>query len=939
MASEAEIDLIVDTAGTLPQLEQELRSIISRAEDGAPQVDINAGLDVVTAARVLAIDLEEAIRDVAATDPTIDVDANLDRVRALENLSTELEQVIDRVDREGVSGLTFSEIRARADAIGNLRNEINDVIRVAETNLDAVQVDVDVDEERLRQFRASLENLEGPSRRLGDSLGTLTRSLGLFTAGIAGLTVAGGSAINVLAGVAAAVEQIGPAAAVGASALLTVKLAAGTAQLALLGVEDAVKKAFDPNVKPDELEKALKGLAPEAREFVTVLQEMRGELTKVQQGVQNRAFAGLAETLRTLGTEVAPTVTAALNRTADSLNAMAQNAATAAVQISQQGVLGQALAGANTALETLEKTPARAVRAFGFLAAAASPALNRIALAVDDLSLKIQTRLQRAFESGALEDSIDQAVSTLAGLGRTLENFGGGLGNIFGGLTQDGAGLFATLEKVSQAFEDITATQGFQDALRTISQTASVLSTTLLTLVGKALAALEPAIVTLGPPLQQLASTLGDALGGVFEALGPVLEAVAGAIGKLIPVLTPVITLLGNLLSAILPALIPIFDAFGKVFEVIAPFVKAVADTISAFLTPILENLGPIVEALLIPFVTLYQTVFPALTAIIEKLQPAFERVGEALGRVTELAGPLLAKFIELAIQIIGQVLPSIQPLIDVLVFLAETALRGVAAVLEGFVIPAMEVLTKLLNGDVQGAIKQSHEIVSNFEIALGRIALAIRDKVVGAFTSMAVAVVSKAQEIRNGVVQWFTSLINDSVSKFRALPNQIVAAVGDLSARMFQIGSNAIQGLINGLTSKAGSLIAEAQSIANSITSTIEGITGLDIHSPSRRLRKTGQNAVAGLIKGMKDKIADLKLASLEVAEASISGLGKSLINPTAATLGELQGVERPVVTNRGTNVVNVFIGGQLVKQIVNDQFKALVNNRDRAFAQGIRI
>lgn len=926
MANQAEVDLVVNAAGALPDLERQLTHIIDALEAGADQIDVQASLGVAQAVDTMTAQLDQAIATVDRTDPTIDVDAALDLRQSLSNLREDVDIVVRDVNN-GVDPLSLSANLDLADSLRDITRDVEFIVQDVERSQE-IQLQVELDEERVRHFREQIDALEGSTRNLNLRGG---RALGLFGTALAGITVAGGQAVNALAAVAAAVEQVGPAAAVATSGILTVQLATNTLKLAMVGVSDAIQDAFDPKVKPEDLAKEIEGLAPEAQKFVQQLVSMRSQLQGIQQEVQNRVFAGLSTDLKSLGNTLGPIITPALNRTADSLNAMARGAAAAAVQMGQQGVLGQALTGANTALETLEKAPARAVKSFSFLAAASSPALNRIATAVDKVSLNIQNKLERAFKSGELEKAIDQAVATIGQLGRALGNFGSGFRNIINGISQNGQGLFDILEQVSQAFEDVTATKGFQQGLRALSDTARVVTATVLPLLSQALQALGPVLEALAKPVQLLVQSLGGALGKVIAALGPVLESLATAVGKLVPVFTPLIDLLGTLMSAILPILIPIFDALGEAFEAVAPFVKALADTIGGFLTPILESLGPIVTAFMTPFVTLYQTVFPKLTEILVELQPTFIQLGEALGKVLEAAAPVLQAFIDTSIAIVDRLLPPIQPLIDVLLFLAETALKGVAAVLTEFVVPALEVVTDLFNGDYQAAVIKSQDITQGFKEAVVQAFLELRNQINQALVSAMAGIQQFVQNLEVQFVLAVQAKVDEVVQKFRDLRDQAAQALADLPGRMFSIGVDIINGLTGGLLSKMGGLISTAQNIANSISSTIS--SALDIHSPSRVTRRLGREVSNGLIEGMKDRQKAVEGAASGIAKALSKAMG------VGAPAAQASRPVLPTLTGRGTSVVNVYIGNQLIRQIVNDQFKSLMQAQERTYAMGVRL
>ena len=67
----------------------------------------------------------------------------------------------------------------------------------------------------------------------------------------------------------------------------------------------------------------------------------------------------------------------------------------------------------------------------------------------------------------------------------------------------------------------------------------------------------------------------------------------------------------------------------------------------------------------------------------------------------------------------------------------------------------------------------------------------------------------------------------------------------------MPSIGANAVQGLINGINSKKEELRRAAAELASIVSGTTQ--TELDIHSPSRVMKKLGEFTNAGFIEGLK--------------------------------------------------------------------------------------
>lgn len=388
--------------------------------------------------------------------------------------------------------------------LDRLEDDLRQIVRIAEARAPRIDLDVDVD--------------RGSTRRVTAGLLSVTRGLtGLVSAGSAV-----GSIPPIMAAVAASVQTILPAAALATSAMTSMALVSGTLKLAFNGVEDAITAAFDPEAT-EEYAEALEKLAPEARDFVEELRGMRSQLRNVQQLVQQNFFRGFDDSLRDLAQNTSPALTRALDATSRSLNTMAREAASAASELGRRGILGQALDSATASLENLERVPAQATTAFGQLAAASGPAMERVTRAVQRAADRIAGRLAAAFESGDLERAIDDAVSAIAQLGRIGGNILSGLGNIIGGVTSKGQGLFFILEDLSEAFERLTESEEFQTILSELVLTAQTLVDNVLPLLERAFEALAPVIKEIGPPLRDFLDTLGEELKPVIDELAPVL--------------------------------------------------------------------------------------------------------------------------------------------------------------------------------------------------------------------------------------------------------------------------------------------------------------------------------------------------------------------------------------------------------------------------------
>lgn len=99
------------------------------------------------------------------------------------------------------------------------------------------------------------------------------------------------------------------------------------------------------------------------------------------------------------------------------------------------------------------------------------------------------------------------------------------------------------------------------------------------------------------------------------------------------------------------------------------------------------------------------------------------------------------------------------------------------------------------------------------------------------------------------------------------------------------QSGAMAGQGFANGLASKKGEIVAQAQSIASSVSSTVNH--ALDIHSPSRVAIKSAQYFDMGLIEGLNSLKPKVQRSAQEVSgtiHTSTSPLRGSVSNSTSS-------------------------------------------------------
>jgi phage-related protein len=913
VASEAEVDLVISTANALPQLERDLREIIDTAEADADAVELQALLDADESLSNLISDMDAVLRDAELAADPIAIQARLEQAESLDQLRDDLRTLIT----EAEFAASEIELEAQLDPdIAALDAEIAALVAELEASAPPIELEVDVD----RDGRAAAS-----AGRLGKALTAMTgplKGLGAVFGGFSAAT----SILPILAGTTAALNQLAPAAAVAVPALTSLVLVSGTLKLAMQGVGDAVKGAFDPDTKPEDLAKAMEGLAPSARAFVTELAGMKSQLKEIQQTVQENFFKGLDGALKVLGQRTLPIVAGALKETATTLNLMAHEAASAALELGNSGTLGKALEGANAGLSNLIPIPGLIVTALGQIGAAASPAFDRITTGATKAAEAVADKLSKAFESGGLEDAINVAVDSFVQLGRIIGNVFEGLGNVLKSFAQTGDGVFASLEKITQAFADVTATKGFQDALSALSTTMSTVLSAVLPLISQALQALGPVFQALAPPVQELVKALAAGLKPVIAALGPVLVSLAAAAGKLVPALTPIINLASKLLVAVLPALIPLFDALGMAIQAVTPFIEQLATNLAAQLVPLFTTLATqVLPQLLPPLVQLTTAIFPVLTKILVALAPSLVKLGEAFANILVALTPVLVELTNLTIKLGQELMPLLEPLISLVLRFVTGALGVLVAQLNGIVVPALRILVNLLKGDFSAAFEGAKTLVANVWAKITELTAIMVRAIADKLLSLVGLTTERVGQIRDRAVEGFQRMVDRAAEEVGKLPGRITSALGDLGNLLYSKGADVVRGFIDGLSSQLGRLRDVAGQIASAVTNPVGFL--LDMHSPSRVMREMGQNTIEGFRLGIRDGINDTVAQMRSIAAIAPVIAGQSNIGSLAVPQGASM-----------APTVQVFLGNQLLDQHVDTRIAASNQARDRLIINGGR-
>jgi phage-related protein len=137
-----------------------------------------------------------------------------------------------------------------------------------------------------------------------------------------------------------------------------------------------------------------------------------------------------------------------------------------------------------------------------------------------------------------------------------------------------------------------------------------------------------------------------------------------------------------------------------------------------------------------------------------------------------------------------------------------------------------------------------------------------------------------------NSALSRFASSVQQGIQRavtfFGQLPGRAVSALQGLNASLYTAGVNAIQGLYNGIVSKAGSVISYVSNLAGQVAGAFRRALG--IASPSKLFAEYGGNIVEGLIRGLESQEKGAVKSGDDLAKSVIQGAQTSLERASAS-------------------------------------------------------
>lgn len=395
-----------------------------------------------------------------------------------------------------------------------------------------------------------------------------------------------------------------------------------------------------------------------------------------------------------------------------------------------------------------------------------------------------------------------------------------------------------------------------------------------------------PSISAILPQIMSLWSSLSP-LQIIFSAIQPLLPQLMGMFGQLASVIGGT---LGTVLTSLLPTIMQlsalISQSLGSVLVAVLPAAVQMITMLGSTISQLLPILLPIITTIIQLAATLIGQLAPIITNLVSSILPPLVNIfGNILGAI----GPLVTMIAGILIPVIMALMPVVVTIFGVIANVITSAMQRIQGIIQ--------VVTGIISGNwaqVWEGIGNIFGGIWNTIVAVVSGALQIIGSVVMSGLGLVFGFVGDIlgnigrffSDTWSNILRGVGGFIDGFLGFFRDLPGKIMGFVSGAGTWLLSVGKNIIDGLINGITSMAGTV---ARAILNLVPEAIRGPieAALGIHSPSRVAMWWMEMIGAGFVKQapaeerriaavMGSLIPAPNLPSLVGAGAGVRGVGQ---------------------------------------------------------------
>lgn len=888
----AAVRVVPDTGGFAQKLKRELDAIEDRVK-----VKIKVDLDTNGLSAKVRAAAEEAER-LSKIRPEVDPDTD--------GMRREVEEAAEAAEKT-------SKIKPKVDPeTSGLIRKVRDAVREAQAAAGDIDVKMNVHSDLSAMAGRGLASMTSSAMSLAGTLARVGSIAAAATVAIGGITPA-------LSAATAATWQFTTASSVLLGGVLVTgaagaAMAFGTLKMAVAGMGDALKAS-----NPGEFSEAIAKMPPAAQSAARAMFDLKGSFSGFGDEIQQSFWEPLSN-IGQLSVLVEP-VKAAMQSLAGSMGRASAGLVDFVTQGAGLAAMHSIIENAATGTGRLADGFAASLKSLVLLGGAAAPIFTEMSNAAATWAEGMAEKMQRAYDTGALQAKMESAVDMAKSLWGVLSDLGGivaGVGRAAMAATGSLGGAFATaaqgLNELVNSARGQEALIGFftsmQAALQAIiplvGQVATIIGGTLAPALSGAIQSLAPVVSqvlgslnaglqALAPGFQALVDGLGQGLAALVPAFQP-LGAAIGAIGAAIGALLPIV---GQLIASLVQAVAPIISGLLPAFMALIPAVQAIGQALGTVLQAALQAIMPMLPIIaqmaqmIAPVIAqLAATIGGILAGAIQAIAPFLPQIASAIMQILAAIMRLLPIILQLASSLISALLPVITALMPVIVALIQvianivtalmpvvTAVAQVIAVFAqllaaiiGFVASALGMILSFVAGVISGFVSMAAAVIGSVT--------GFVSGVISSIASMASSAISAAVRMWSSVVSAFSSGVSQAISWVGRLPGMAVRAMGNVGGLLVSSGKALIQGFINGIKSMIGA-------VADAARSAVQAAKNFFPHSPA----KEGPFSGRGWVLYSGESIGEAFSAGIRNSSGLARAATKEMMTAASANLSAYKG------------------------------------------------
>ena len=357
----------------------------------------------------------------------------------------------------------------------------------------------------------------------------------------------------------------------------------------------------------------------------------------------------------------------------------------------------------------------------------------------------------------------------------------------------------------------------------------------------------------------------------------------------------------------------------GQFIESLLRTIEIAVPQILAILPKIVSGLGQVLAAVVPELAKAIPTILPmfldTITSLLNALVAAFPSVVSVLlGALPALINGFVKLFLAIVValpQIVTTIAQAMPTIINALV----NGLTNPAA-LQALILGAVQLLIAIINAIpiiIPALINAIPLIINNLVATLTSAPFQ---------TALVIATLQLMKSIVMGIINSIAGIGQAAQNIGRTLASILSPQ------SMAQIGSNMIQGLINGIQASAGRVVQIMSDIAGSAINTVKKFLG--IRSPSRAFMDIGENMGLGLVKGIDGTIGDVQSSLQELTTPPVN------VNPAQSSQMAQSMVGSQAVSNNSNSTINIGTV-QIDSQQTADYFFAKLSRNQELSAKAL--